>query len=116
MGENPAKERTELVKGTLEMLILRVLTRGEMHGWGISERIETWSRDVLTVEEGSLYPALYRLEIQGLVKGEWRVSDHNRRAKFYTLTNTGVKELEREQRGWDRVVLAIANVMSSATA
>ena len=110
-----ANEKTELVKGTLEMLSLRVLTRGEMHGWGIAERIKAWSRDVLTVEEGSLYPALYRLEMQGLVKGEWRVSDNNRRAKFYTLTKAGVKELEREKQNWDRVVLAIANVMHSTT-
>ena len=106
-------EKTELVKGTLEMLILRVLTRGEMHGWGIAERIKAWSRDVLTVEEGSLYPALYRLEMQGLVEGEWRVSENNRRAKFYTLTKAGAKELEREKQNWDRVVLAIANVMHS---
>jgi PadR family transcriptional regulator, regulatory protein PadR len=109
-----ANERTELVKGTLEMLILRVLSRAEMHGWGIAERIKAWSRDVLTVEEGSLYPALYRLEMQGLVKGEWRVSENNRRAKFYTLTKAGVKELEREKQNWDRVVLAIANVMQSS--
>lgn len=110
-----ADEKTELVKGTLEMLILRVLTRGDMHGWGIAERIKAWSRDVLTVEEGSLYPALYRLEMQGLVKGEWRVSENNRRAKFYTLTKAGVKELEREKQNWDRVVLAIANVMHSSS-
>ena len=108
-----ANEKTELVKGTLEMLILRVLTRGEMHGWGIAERIKAWSRDVLTVEEGSLYPALYRLEMQGLVEGEVRVSENNRRAKFYTLTKAGAKELEREKQNWDRVVLAIANVMHS---
>jgi PadR family transcriptional regulator PadR len=108
-----AKEKTELVKGTLEMLILRVLTRGEMHGWGIAERIKAWSRDVLTVEEGSLYPALYRLEMQGLVKSEWRVSENNRRAKFYTLTKSGLKQLESEKENWDRVVLAIANVMQS---
>ena len=108
-----ANEKTELVKGTLEMLILRVLTRGEMHGWGIAERIKAWSRDVLTVEEGSLYPALYRLEMQGLVKGEWRLSENNRRAKFYTLTKAGTKELEREKQNWNRVVLAIANVMHS---
>ena len=109
-----ANEKTELVKGTLEMLILRVLTRGPMHGWGVAERIQAWSRDVLTVEEGSLYPALYRLEMQGLVKGEWRVSENNRRAKFYALTKAGVKELEREKQNWDRVVLAIANVMQSS--
>lgn len=105
--------KTELVKGTLEMLILRVLTRGEMHGWGVAERIKAWSRDVLTVEEGSLYPALYRLEMQGLVKGGWRMSENNRRAKFYALTRAGVKEFDREKQNWDRVVLAIANVMQS---
>lgn len=108
-----ASEKTELVKGTLEMLVLRVLARGEMHGWGIAERIKAWSHDVLTVEEGSLYPALSRLEMQGLVKGEWRTSENNRRAKFYTLTKAGVKELEREKQNWDRVVLAIANVMQA---
>ena len=108
-----AKDRTELVKGTLEMLILRVVSRGEMHGWGIAQRIQQWSRDVLTVEEGSLYPALYRLEMQGLVKAEWRVSENNRRAKFYSLTKAGLKELESQKENWDRVVLAIANVMQS---
>lgn len=115
MGSAMATEKTELVKGTLEMLILRVLTRGEMHGWGIAARIEAWSHDVLTVEEGSLYPALYRLEMQGLVKGEWRMSENNRRAKFYALTKAGTKELEREKQNWDRVVLAIANVMHSTS-
>jgi PadR family transcriptional regulator, regulatory protein PadR len=108
-----AKEKTDLVKGTLEMLILRVLSREEMHGWGIAQRIQQWSRDVLTVEEGSLYPALYRLEMQGLVSSEWKVSENNRRAKFYTLTKAGVKQLDREKQNWDRVVLAIANVMQS---
>ena len=108
-----AKEKTELVKGTLEMLILRVLARGEMHGWGVAQRIQQWSHDVLTVEEGSLYPALYRLEMQGLVSSEWRVSDNGRRAKFYTLTKGGRKQLEAEKENWDRVVLAIANVMQA---
>lgn len=108
-----AKEKTDLVKGTLEMLILRVLARAEMHGWGIAQRIQEWSRDVLTVEEGSLYPALYWLEMQGLVASEWRMSENNRRAKFYTLTKAGVKQLESEKQNWDRVVLAIANVMQS---
>lgn len=108
-----AKDKTELVKGTLEMLILRVLSRGEMHGWGIAQRIQQWSRDVLSVEEGSLYPALYRLEMQGLVSSEWRISENNRRAKFYTLTKSGLKQLDSEKQSWDRVVLAIANVMQS---
>jgi PadR family transcriptional regulator, regulatory protein PadR len=109
-----AKDKTELVKGTLEMLVLRVLSRGEMHGWGIANRIQEWSRDVLTVEEGSLYPALYRLEMQGLVSSEWRASENNRRAKFYTLTKAGQKQLASEKQNWDRVVLAIANVMQSS--
>lgn len=109
-----AKDKTELVKGTLEMLILRVLSRGDMHGWGIAQRIQQWSRDVLSVEEGSLYPALYRLEVQGLVSSEWRISENNRRAKFYTLTKSGVKQLDSEKQNWDRVVLAIANVMQSS--
>ena len=113
MGMSVSKSKTELVKGTLEMLVLRVLSRGEMHGWGIAQRIQEWSRDVLTVEEGSLYPALYRLEMQGLVAAEWRVSDNNRRAKFYTVTKAGVKELGSQKEQWDRVVLAIANVMQS---
>jgi PadR family transcriptional regulator PadR len=108
-----SKSKTELVKGTLEMLVLRVLSRGEMHGWGIAQRIQEWSRDVLTVEEGSLYPALYRLEMQGLVAAEWRISDNNRRAKFYTLTKSGAKELGSQKEQWDRVVLAIANDMQS---
>src|SRR5688500_444633 len=108
-----ANEKTELVKATLEMLILRVLTRGEMHGWGIAQRIQEWSRDVLTVEEGSLYPALYRLEMQGLVSSEWRGAANNRRAKFYTLSQAGRKELGSQKGNWDRVVLAIANVMQS---
>src|SRR5688572_2335511 len=106
-----ANAKTELVKGTLDMLILRVLTRGEMHGWGIAQRIQQWSRDVLTVEEGSLYPALYRLEMQGLVSSEWRVSENNRRAKFYALTRAGRKELGCQKENWGRVVLAIENVM-----
>ena len=113
MEEAMAKDKTELVKGTLEMLVLRVLSRGEMHGWGIAQRIQQWSRDVLTVEEGSLYPALQRLQMQGLVAAEWRISDNNRRARFYTLTKAGVKQLESEKDNWDRVVLAIANVMQS---
>lgn len=96
------------------MLILRVLTRDEMYGWAIAQRIQEWSRDVLTVEEGSLYPALVRLETQGLVSSEWRVSENNRRAKFYRLTKMGAQELEREKQNWDRVVLAIANVMHAS--
>ena len=83
--------------------------------WDVAavDRAIGFFRDVLTVEEGSLYPALYRLEMQGLVSSEWRVSENNRRAKFYTLTKAGTKQLESEKQNWDRVVLAIANVMQS---
>ena len=106
-------DRVELLQGTLDMLVLRALLFGPLHGHAIATHIQRTSEEVLRVDHGSLYPALYRLEMQGLVEGEWRVSENNRRAKFYTLTKAGAKELEREKQNWDRVVLAIANVMHS---
>ena len=106
--------QTDLLQGTLDMLILRVLNRGEMHGWGIADRIEQLSKKVLSVGEGSLYPALYRLQDQGWIESEWGVSDHNRKAKFYRLTKAGKKRLEVEQETWDRLTLAIGEIMKSA--
>ncbi len=106
--------QTDLLQGTLDMLILRVLNRGEMHGWGIADRIEQLSKKVLSVGEGSLYPALYRLQDQGWIESEWGVSDHNRKAKFYRLTKAGKKQLEVEQETWDRLTLAIGEIMKSA--
>lgn len=106
--------RTDLLQGTLAMLILRVLSRGENHGWGIADRIEQLSKSVLSVGEGSLYPALYRLQDQGWVESEWGVSENNRKAKFYRLTKTGRKQLEVEAETWDRLTLAIGAIMRSA--
>ncbi len=106
--------RTDLLQGTLDMLILRVLNRGEMHGWGIADRIEQLSKSVLSVGEGSLYPALYRLQDQGWIESEWGTSDNNRKAKFYRLTKTGKKQLEVEEETWDRLTVAIAEIMKSA--
>ncbi len=109
-----ATPRDELLQGTLDMLILRVLSTGENHGWAIAQRIQQISKDVLVVEEGSLYPALFRLERQGWLESEWGQSDNNRRAKFYRLTKAGRKQLEVEKQGWDRKVAAIAQVMKLA--
>ena len=96
------------------MLILRVLSRGEMHGWGIAERIQLVSKNVLSVGEGSLYPALYRLQNQGWIESEWGQSENNRKAKYYRLTKSGRKQLEREQEAWGRLTEAIAEVMRLA--
>lgn len=107
-------EKLDLLQGTLDMLILKVLQRGPMHGFGIAERIQLLSKDVLSVGEGSLYPALFRLQDQGWIKSEWGQSENNRRAKYYTLTKAGRKQLEVENEGWDRLCLAIRQIMQSA--
>ncbi len=103
----------ELVQGTLDMLILRMLARGPMHGYAIAVAIEHRSDDVLRVEEGSLYPALHRLELAGLLTSEWRTSETNRRAKYYRLSAAGRKHLTAESANWNRLVLAIARVMET---
>jgi PadR family transcriptional regulator len=107
-------KQTDLLQGTLDMLILRVLSRGEMHGWGIADRIEQVSKNVLSVGEGSLYPALYRLQGQGWIESEWGVSDNNRKAKFYRLTKGGRKQLEVEKESWNLLAGAIGAIMRSA--
>jgi PadR family transcriptional regulator PadR len=107
-------EKSELLQGTLDMLILKVLKRGAMHGFGIANRIQQLSEEVLSVGEGSLYPALYRLQDRGWIESEWGQSENNRRAKFYNLTKAGRKRLEIESEGWDRLCLAIRQVMQSA--
>src|SRR3954463_4400646 len=96
----PALDKADLLQGTLALLILRVLRAGPLHGWGISKRIRMISSEVLQIQQGSLYPALYRLEEQGWIKGEWGISDEGRRAKFYTLTAVGKKQLAEEQATW----------------
>jgi len=107
-------KQTDLLQGTLDMLVLHVLSRGEMHGWGIADRIDQLSKSVLSVGEGSLYPALYRLQEQGWIEAEWGVSDNNRKAKYYRLTKAGKKQLEVETETWDRLTLAIGQIMRSA--
>lgn len=106
--------KNELIPGTLEMLILQTLTRGAMHGYGIAQHIQETTDDVLQVEEGSLYPALQRLLLKGWVKGEWGTSDNNRRARYYTLTAAGKKQLGIEAENFNRLIEAIARVMQTA--
>ena len=106
--------KTELLPGTLEMLILQTLTRGAAHGYGIAQHIQEMSDEVLQVEEGSLYPALQRLLVKGWVKAEWGTSDNNRRARYYTLTPAGKKQLGVESENFDRMIRAIARVMQTA--
>jgi PadR family transcriptional regulator, regulatory protein PadR len=106
--------RGDLVQGTLDMLILKALTRGTMHGYAVMEFIQQSSDDVLRVEEGALYPALHRLELRGLIVAEWGVSENNRRAKFYRLAAAGRKYLAAEASNWDRLSAAVARVMQTA--
>jgi transcriptional regulator len=107
--------RTDLLQGTLDMLILKTLALGPQHGWGISQRIQQVSQDVLQVNQGSLYPALHRLELQGWIASDWGVSDTNRQAKFYRLTRTGQKQLQTETDNWARVTEAVARIMNMTT-
>jgi PadR family transcriptional regulator PadR len=106
--------KNELLPGTLDMLILHTLIRGAMHGYGIAQHIQEISDEVLQVEEGSLYPALQRLLVKGWVKAEWGTSENNRRARFYTLTSAGKKQLGEEAESFSRMVRAIARVMQTA--
>jgi PadR family transcriptional regulator PadR len=104
----------ELVQGTLPLLILRTLATGPNHGFAIARRIQQVSKDVLRVEEGSLYPALHRLEVQGWIVSEWRMTENNRNAKYYRLTRTGRRQLEREATRWNAIADAIAAVLREA--
>ncbi|HEX6051671.1 MAG TPA: PadR family transcriptional regulator [Gemmatimonadaceae bacterium] len=104
----------ELLQGTLDLLILRTLSRGPMHGWAVSHRIQEISRDALRVNQGSLYPALHRLEDEGLVRAEWGISELGRRAKFYELTTAGRKQLARETAIWHRFAEAVQLVLRLA--
>ena len=115
MGETrKAPPPGDMLPGTLDMLILKSVNRGEMHGYAIAQFIQAASRDVLKVEEGALYPALHRLEVRGLLRAEWGTSENNRRAKYYTLTARGRRELEEEAAYWDRVAAAVTRVMQTA--
>lgn len=106
-------KQTDLLQGTLDMLILKTLALGPMHGWGISQRIQQVSQDVLVVNQGSLYPALYRLEQQALIKSEWDKSDNNRQAKYYELTRKGRKQLTEETESWERLSAAVDRILQT---
>jgi PadR family transcriptional regulator PadR len=105
---------SDLLQGTLDLLILKTIARDPLHGWGIAKRIQILSGDVLAVGQGSLYPALHRLEQQGWIAAEWKDSDLGRSAKFYSLTRDGKKQLERELKSWERLSSAVALLIESA--
>jgi transcriptional regulator len=113
-SQKPYKDRIELMQGTLDMLVLRTLQWGPQHGHGIGQAIRAMSEDALQVEHGSLYPALHRLERQGWLKGEWKVSEARRRAKYYSITPAGKKQLATEESKWNALVATIARVMKPA--
>ena len=108
------KAKSDLLQGTLDMLILKTLALEPAHGWGIAQRIQQVSRDVLQVNQGSLYPALYRLEHQGWIAAEWGTSENNRKAKFYSLTEEGRRQLDAETENWARVSAAIDRILKIA--
>ena len=106
-------QHLDLPQGTLDLLILRTLSPGPQHGWAISERVQQVSSDVLRIQQGSLYPALHRLERRGWIKAEWGVSENNRRAKYYQLTRTGKKQLETETESWRKLAAAVAQILEN---
>ena len=108
-----AKQRTDLLQGTLDLLILKILALGPTHGWDISQRIQQISQDVLRVNQGSLYPALHRLEAQGWIGSEWGTSDNNRQAKYYKLTASGRRQLAAETEMWERFSGAISLILKT---
>jgi PadR family transcriptional regulator, regulatory protein PadR len=108
-----AANRIDLPQGTLDLLILKTLALGSQHGWAISERIQQISSDVLRVQQGSLYPALHRLERRGWIKANWGASENNRRAKYYELTRSGRKQLEAEENDWRKLAAAVGQVLET---
>ena len=108
-----AAQRIDLPQGTLDLLILRTLALEPQHGWAISERVQQISSDVLRIQQGSLYPALHRLERRGWIKARWGTSENNRRAKYYELTKSGRKQLEAEQDVWEKLTAAVAQVLKA---
>jgi transcriptional regulator len=108
-----AMKQTDLLQGTLDLLVLKTLSAGPMHGYRIAARIQQLSDEVLRIEEGSLYPALYRLEQKGVIESAWGVSDQNRQAKFYKLTRKGRREMDAEAESWDRLSTAVARVLKA---
>lgn len=109
-----SRKKIDLLQGTLDLLILRTLALQPQHGWAISERIQQISSDVLRIQQGSLYPALHRLERRGWIKARWGTSDNNRRAKYYELTKTGRRQLEIEKSAWEKLTVAVAQVLETS--
>jgi len=110
------KQKGDLLQGTLDMLVLKALLLQPMHGWGITERIEQWSENVLQLGQGTLYPALYRLERQGLIRSEWRTTENNRRGRYYSLTAAGRKQFAEELTHWERLSRAVNLVLQASLA
>jgi PadR family transcriptional regulator PadR len=113
MGYPMTNQRIDLPQGTLDLLILRTLSLGPQHGWAISERVQQISSDVLQIQQGSLYPALHRLERRGWITAKWGASENNRRAKYYELTRSGKKQLEVETDAWQKLTAAVTQVLES---
>jgi PadR family transcriptional regulator PadR len=107
-------EKLELPQGTLDLLVLQVLSGGEMHGWGIAQKLTVLSKEALQLQEGTLYPALYRMEAKGWIASEWAQSDNNRRAKYYSLTKVGRKRLAEEKQSWDRLAAVVSAIIDPA--
>ncbi|HEX7778461.1 MAG TPA: PadR family transcriptional regulator [Vicinamibacterales bacterium] len=117
MPDRPSEtDREGVLQGTLDMLVLRAVQLEPMHGWGIAERLEQWSERILQLGQGTLYPALYRLERQGLIDSKWRVTENNRRARYYSLTAAGRRHLAREMESWQRLSRAINLVLKASIA
>jgi PadR family transcriptional regulator PadR len=110
-GVEITTQRIDLPQGTLDLLILRTLSLGPQHGWAISERVQQISDDTLRIQQGSLYPALHRLERRGWIEAKWGASENNRRAKYYELTKTGQRQLATEQHAWEKMTAAVAQVL-----
>jgi len=108
-----APSRSDLLQGSLDVLVLKTLSNGAMHGWGVSQRIQQLSQDVLAVNQGSLYPALHRLEEKGWIEAEWGSSENNRKARFYSLTRFGRRQLAEETESWERFAAAVGRVLAA---
>jgi len=108
-----AKQKSDLPQGTLDLLVLKALSLGPMHGYGVGQRIQQLAEDMLTVEEGTLYPALYRIEQKGWIESEWGTSENNRQARFYKLTRSGRRQLSVEESKWEHLTAAVAKVLEA---
>jgi transcriptional regulator len=113
-NESKAPSKSDLLQGTLDLLILKTLSLEPQHGWGIGQRIQQISKDVLQVNQGSLYPALHRLEVAGWIAADWGSSENNRRAKFYRLTAAGRRQLKEETENWERLSGAVARILATS--